>query len=231
MHHMQSGDFSMWAAVTFGLLTSFGHCIGMCSGIVVAYSTAKLDGKSRGGQLAAHLLYSLGRICTYAALGLIAGVLGAALSVSAPVKAIVMIALGLVMILIGVSLLGWIKFLPLLESGGIIQSGWYRRTFGTLIGSKSLLSVYGIGVLNGLIPCGAVYAALAMAITAPSAAGSAAAMALFGAATAPSLFLAGAFTSVLAMTKFRGVAVKLAALVVIALGALTLWRSITALLS
>jgi sulfite exporter TauE/SafE len=231
MHQMQSVDFSIWGTAAFGLLTSFGHCIGMCSGIVVAYSAAKLDGKSRGGQLLAHLLYSFGRISTYAALGLIAGVLGAAISVSAEVKAIVMITLGLVMILMGVSLLGGIKFLSFLENGRIVQSGWYKRTFGALIGSKSFLSVYGIGVLNGLVPCGAVYAAIAMAITAGSATGSAAAMALFGAATAPSLFLAGAFTSALAITKFRGAAVKLAALVVITLGALTLLRFIAALVS
>ena len=60
--------------ITIAFLGSFGHCIGMCGGIVVAYSTTKIDDEwSKTKQSFAHLLYSFGRIFTYTTLGAMFG--------------------------------------------------------------------------------------------------------------------------------------------------------------
>ena len=224
-HEMAMMDFSLLSVLVFGLLTSFGHCLGMCSGIVVAYSSAKLAGKNRAQQAVAHLLYALGRITVYAVLGGAVTLIGAVFAVSMTTRGAVLAVLGAVMVVIGVSLLGRIGFLAFLESSAIVQSACYKRSFGALIGSKNPAAFYGIGLLNGLIPCGAVYAALAMAITSGSALGGAGAMAVFGAATAPSLFAVGLLVGFASQFKFRAVITKLSALVVIAMGCWTMYRA------
>ncbi len=63
--------------ITIAFLGSFGHCIGMCGGIVVAYSSAKVDaGFSKQKQILSHLLYSFGRVSTYVSMGVLFGYLG-----------------------------------------------------------------------------------------------------------------------------------------------------------
>ncbi|GHV04716.1 membrane protein [Campylobacterota bacterium] len=224
-HEMAMMDFSLLSVLVFGLLTSFGHCLGMCSGIVVAYSSAKLEGRTRAQQTLAHLLYALGRISVYAILGGAITAIGSVFAVSMTTRGVVLAALGLVMILIGISLLGKTRFLVFLENSSIVQSAWYKRSFGVLIGSKNPAAFYGIGLLNGLIPCGAVYAALAMALTSGSVLGGAGAMAVFGVATAPSLFAIGLFVGLASQLKFRAVITKLSAVVVIAMGCWTIYRA------
>ena len=52
---------SIISIFTIAFLGSFGHCIGMCGGIVVAYSTMKINpNSSKFSQGVSHLLYSLG---------------------------------------------------------------------------------------------------------------------------------------------------------------------------
>jgi sulfite exporter TauE/SafE len=231
MGGMGGMDFSLIAVLLFGLSGSLGHCIGMCSPIVVAYSSAKLNGAGKLRQLSAHALYALGRITIYALLGLIFGLIGAVLTPTPTAKAIFSLILGAAMVAIGLALFFGSRLLAALESDALIRSGGYKRAFGTLIRSRNMASFYAIGVLNGLLPCGMVYAALAMALNAPSAIGAAGAMAAFGLATAPSLFMIGLFAGALANSKLRAIVSKIAAVFVIVMGAWTLYRAITALLA
>ena len=61
---MQSID--LFSIATIAFLGSFGHCVGMCGGIVIAYSSTKVQqGWRKKEQSISHLLYSLGRILTY----------------------------------------------------------------------------------------------------------------------------------------------------------------------
>lgn len=69
--------FSLISIISIALLGSFGHCIGMCGGIVVAYSSTKIKSEySKTIQSVAHLLYSFGRVTTYTILGAIFGFIG-----------------------------------------------------------------------------------------------------------------------------------------------------------
>jgi sulfite exporter TauE/SafE len=228
---MAGMNFSLIGVVIFGLSASFGHCIGMCSPIVVAYASVKLNGAGKLRQISAHLLYALGRISVYVLLGLIFGLLGELFTPSPTAKSIFLLALSAAMIAIGLALFFRSSRLFLaLENGALIRSERYKRTFGALFGSKNMASFYAIGALNGLLPCGMVYAALAMALSASSAIKTAGAMAAFGLATAPSLFAFGLLAGAMANSQLRGILSKAAALFVIVMGFWTLYRALTALI-
>ena len=62
---------------------------------------------------------------------------------------------------------------------------WAKTTLGRLFQQPTLPALYATGLLNGLLPCGLVYLALAGALSAPGVAGAAAYMALFGLGTLP----------------------------------------------
>ena len=133
-------------------LGSVGHCIGMCGGIVVAYSSSKIDQKdSWAKQTIAHLSYNFGRVTTYAMLGAVFGLLGKAIAFTPTTKGVLFLLTGVLMILAGLSLLGNLKFLNSAE-WSVSKNAWYQNAFRKLISSKSLPSFYLLGMLNGIIP-------------------------------------------------------------------------------
>jgi len=204
-------------------LGSFGHCIGMCGGIVIAYSSAKVDNNWGTGRKAmAHLLYSLGRTSTYMLLGSIFGYLGGVSTFTNQANGILLVVAGVAMILSGLSLVGAIKFLNSYDSP-LTRSRWFGEVFRSLLNNDSLYSLYVLGMLNGLLPCGFVYF---FAITAASTASplwGAVVMMVFGLSTTPALFGLGFFVSLFQRGGLRSVMIRLAALAVIVYGAYTLY--------
>lgn len=209
---------------TTAFLASFGHCIGMCGGIVVAYSSSKIDEKdSYFRQTFAHLSYNLGRVTTYAFIGALFGFLGQTLSFTPITKGILFILTGVLMILAALSLLGKLNFLNKLEVS-FSKYAWYQKTFRKLISSKSFGSFYLLGVLNGMIPCGLVYSFAIIAASTASPLWGAIVMASFGLATIPALFFLGFVTKFLQQGSLRGTMMKVAALFVIFYGVFTLYK-------
>ena len=205
-------------------LGSVGHCIGMCGGIVVAYSSSKIDQKdSWGKQTVAHLSYNFGRVTTYAMLGAIFGLLGKAIAFTPTTKGILFLLTGVLMILAGLSLLGNLKFLNSAE-WSVSKNAWYQNAFRKLISSKSLPSFYLLGMLNGIIPCGLVYSFAIIAASTASPLWGAVVMATFGLATIPALFFLGSITKFLQKGSLRGTMMKLAAMLVVFYGLLTMYK-------
>ena len=202
---------------------SFGHCIGMCGGIVIAYSSSKIDMEwSRTRQAGAHLLYSLGRTGTYVLLGVVFGYLGSVTRFSNTANGILLLVAGVAMVLAGLSLLGKVRFLTVIEHT-ISSSAWYRRSFKNLIGRRSLSSFFILGLLNGLLPCGFVYFfAIAAASTASPLWGGVV-MGVFGLSTLPALFSLGFFVGLFKQSSLRHLMVRLASIAVIAYGGYTLY--------
>ena len=156
---------SIISIITIAFLGSFGHCVGMCGGIVIAYSSTKIKSDwTKKIQAIAHLLYSFGRVTTYTILGALFGLVGGVVTFDNLTSGIFLIITGLMMVLVGLSLMGKIKFLTILEHS-CSKSPLYQSTFKSLLGSDSLFSFYLLGMLNGLLPCGFVYV---FAITAAS---------------------------------------------------------------
>ena len=210
--------------MSIAFLGSFGHCIGMCGGIVLAYSTIKIEPQSsKVSQSGAHLLYSSGRVLTYSILGAIFGALGGVVTFSNNANGALLIFAGIAMVLAGLSLMGKIKFLTLIEHS-FSSSSLYKNTFKKVLNSKSNLSFFLLGMLNGLLPCGFVYF---FAITAASTADpvyGALVMAIFGMSTIPAMFGLGFLASLTSATSFRNMMMSLASIAVILYGAYTIYN-------
>lgn len=210
------------------LLGGFGHCIGMCGGIVLAYS-GKLtqNAITQKGQLVIyHTLYSLGRITTYVLLGAIVGALGSMFSVNGTLRGALFVFAGVAMILAGLSLFGKISFLIRLEHS-IQNSKWYQSRFQEALSLKTPASLYILGLLNGLLPCGFVYAFLFSAAGFASVPKAMLIMLIFGIGTLPSLFLFGLLANTFFYKpNFRKILMNLAAIAIIVFGGLMVQKGI-----
>lgn len=210
--------------ITIAFLGSFGHCIGMCGGIVIAYSGTKVDQQwSKTKQAVAHLFYSLGRVLTYVVLGAMFGYLGGVVTFNNTANGILWVVAGIAMILAGLSLLGKTKFLTMIEHS-FSRSIWYQQSFKALLRNQSLLSFFLLGMLNGLLPCGFVYF---FAITAASTADpfyGALVMLIFGLSTIPALFSLGFFVGIFKQSALRNIMIRLAAIAVLLYGAFTIYN-------
>lgn len=210
--------------ISIAFLGSFGHCIGMCGGIVLAYTTIKIKPESsKVSQSIAHLLYSFGRVFTYSILGAIFGALGGVVLFSNNANGILLIVAGIAMVLAGLSLMGKIKFLTLIEHS-FSSSPFYKKTFQKILHSQSNVSFFLLGMLNGLLPCGFVYF---FAITAASTAdplSGALVMAIFGMSTIPAMFGVGFLASLASATSFRNMMMSLSSVAVILYGTFTIYN-------
>ncbi len=134
----------------------------------MAYSSAKIDPTSSSfHQFLSHFIYNVGRISAYIILGILFGALGSLFTFSAYVSGYFYFFAGIVMVLMGLSMMGKMKFLTSLESN-IAFHPLIKKIFSHLIHTKTLVSFYGLGLLNGFLPCGLVYFFLATAATSGS---------------------------------------------------------------
>ena len=210
--------------ITIAFLGSFGHCIGMCGGIVIAYSSTKIeDNWSKQKQAFAHILYSLGRVFTYVILGAMFGFLGGVAMFNNLANGSLLILAGVFMIFAGLSLAGKIKFLSLIEHS-FSTAPWYQKLFRELLKTKSLYSFFMLGMLNGLLPCGLVYFFAVTAASTGSAFYGALVMLIFGLSTIPSLFSLGFFVGLYKSGKFRNIMIRVAALSVFLFGLYTIYQ-------
>ena len=209
---------SIITIITIAFLGSFGHCVGMCGGIVIAYSSTKIKNSwSKKLQATAHLLYSFGRITTYTILGALFGLVGGVVTFDNLTSGILLLVTGSMMVLIGLSLMGKIRFLTTIEHS-CSKSPLYQSTFKSLIGSDSLMSFYLLGMLNGLLPCGFVYVFAITAASTGSPVWGAFVMFIFGLSTIPALFSLGFFIGLFKKTNLRDLFIKLASYLVIGFG-------------
>jgi len=217
------GNIDFIIILTTAFLGSLGHCIGMCGGIVIAYSSTIKKNHTPYYSTFVHLAYNFGRVTTYTLLGAFFGLIGKVIAFTPTTKGILFLFTGLLMILAGVSLLGKLKFLNSAE-WSISNYPWYQKSFKKLIQSSSYKSFYLLGMLNGIIPCGLVYSfAIFSASTANPFLG-ALVMATFGLATIPALFFLATLTKILQKGSLRSTMMRLASILVIAYGFFTLYK-------
>ncbi len=193
----------------------------MCGGIVLAYSSAKIDGNlGRAHELYSHITYSLGRVSTYAFIGALSGLAGGVFAFRSEAKGVMLIIAGIVMVLVGLSLSGKINFLTSIEHS-VSNQGWFKRSFASLLRSRSYYSFFLLGVLNGIIPCGFVYFFAIAAASSASPLDGAIIMAIFGLATIPAMLLLGSSFGMLKGSSLRAFFLKIASFVVFLFGIYT----------
>jgi sulfite exporter TauE/SafE len=213
--------------VLLGGLLGSAHCVGMCGGFAL---TVGLGARNQAANVRRQLVYSCGRVFTYAFLGSAAGFAG---------FWFVQQTRALVHAQVGLSLLAG----ALLTVQGLLALGVFRRRgagwpgigprppcpAGTLVGaflsSPRWTDVFVAGVLNGLLPCGLVYSYLSLASSTASLPGGLATMLAFGAGTVPVMVLTGTGSSLLSYAARRGL-FQLAAVCVLLTGVLAIARGV-----
>lgn len=166
------------AALTLGFISNF-HCIGMCGPIALALPVNSNVPLIKTIKI---MSYNMGRVTTYGLLGLLFGIIG---------KSFVMVGLQhWLSIFSGIFILLFFLVPKIFNNGKAYQLiSFLKNKMGYFLKKKGTGSLYLLGVLNGLLPCGLVYLAVAVAITLGNPLYSSLYMMFFGLATIPSMFI------------------------------------------
>lgn len=168
------------AGLGMGIAGSF-HCIGMCGPLALSIP---LDATSSFARLLSVWLYNLGRVLTYFLMGMVLGWAGYRFAIIG-YQQYFSIAMGvaLLMMLLPARYFPEIKWLKNAQQG-------IKRTLARFLARRNRpLSFLLIGALNGLLPCGLVYMAIATALVIGGAFTSGIFMAAFGLGTIPLMAL------------------------------------------
>ena len=216
-------ELSLIAAMLVGLLGGV-HCVGMCGGLVGAFS---LQLPGQGPRLSWHFAANLGRIASYAIAGGIAGALGGTslfLQKLFPVEQVLYAFTSLMLILLGLYLAGFAQTVLVLEKlgGGVWKK--LQPLLGKLLPIHSAPQAFAAGMVWGWLPCGLVYSVLITALASGSPVQGALTMAAFGLGTLPNLLAMGLFASHLQPLLQKRLLRVTAGLLVMALGLLGLAR-------
>lgn len=225
-------DIEFIAIFLVGLFGGFGHCIGMCGGFVMTY-TLKIQetdqtAPSRWQAIYPHLLYNSGRVLTYVILGEIFGFLGSSLGVIfalRDIQGVLQLFAGLVMVIMGFDLAGWI---PASGPDSFPGISGFKRLVRSMFNRVNRKNIFILGMILGFIPCGLVYAAGAKAAATQSILGGMITMLVFGLGTFPAMVITG-LTVNLISNKLRKQLYRIAAIMVILLGILAILRGIDAM--
>jgi sulfite exporter TauE/SafE len=205
-----------------GFTVGFGHCIGMCGPIVVSLSL-----NSKESHLVfRHLLYNAGRVITYGILGGLAGTLGSFTILASSILSLqkgVLIFAGILILLMGLAMGGWLPFGNFFGSGG--SSSVFSKWFQRFSAAKSSVCFLLLGLLLGLLPCGPVYTVLIASARAGMSAESAlqaflsgmGLMVAFGVGTLPALLLVGKLAG-LGWLKSRQVIYRISSVLMVLVG-------------
>ncbi|MFT3826989.1 MAG: sulfite exporter TauE/SafE family protein [Chitinophagaceae bacterium] len=166
------------SGLLLGVAGSF-HCAGMCGPLVLSLPMQQSPGVTRTVNL---LLYNVGRIVTYTSIGLLMGLVGRRIYLAgfqqwlSVLMGIIVLFLALQYFLrkhIGQPVWAQLLYTKLLQ--------WMGRFLQLRNGAGFFL----LGMINGLLPCGMVYLALAGALSNASVVSSGLFMFSFGTGTLP----------------------------------------------
>ncbi len=207
----------MWyTAIMIGLAGSF-HCLGMCSPLIVASTRGNSQTFTR------RIYYNGGRIMVYALQGALVSSVGLAFEF-AGVQQWVSLTLGALLILAGI--LGITSFRLPFVSGGLIRfTGWLKMMFSKFLAARTMSSTVILGSLNGILPCGLTYIALAYCVTLPKPSDGFLFMTFFGLGTLPVMLgAAGGLQWIIG--KFNVTARTITTVTVIIIGSMLVARGI-----
>jgi len=161
-------------------LTGSLHCVGMCGPIAMMVNV-----RTNNNLLINRLLYNSGRTVTYVVMGVVVGFLGKIVQWGG-LQAKVSIGVGILILVALMIPKVQQLFIPSL-SAFVVH---LKQAFSKHLQSTKPFSALFTGVLNGFLPCGLVYAALAIALVQVTPLNSALVMFLFGMGTVPAMLAA-----------------------------------------
>jgi uncharacterized protein len=206
-------DFNTSYLVAFvmGLFSSL-HCIGMC-GSIIGSLTLTLPAEIRQNKLQLFsfvLNYNLGRIFSYTLAGTLLGLVQILFNLPfahGHGHRVLQILSAIVMSSAGLYLAGWFPRFAYIEKIG--AKFWKKiEPFGRkLMPVKNRLNAFLFGIIWGWLPCGLVYAALALAVTSGNSFKSGLTMLAFGLGTLPAVMgigiMTGTLTKLSRMQRFK----------------------------
>ncbi|MBF0126327.1 MAG: sulfite exporter TauE/SafE family protein [Magnetococcales bacterium] len=217
--------------VFFTTLLASGHCIGMCGGVAMACSLGHGNDPEQPfwhpRRIRLPLLYTLGRLGTYLLLGAASGWLGSMalfLLRPSPLFGIPHVAVGLIMIVMGLETCGLIA----LGNPGGNGDGWLARGIRSTSGAPRNRRALGMGIITGLLPCSMHWAFQAKAFESGSLSGGLAILSAFGLGTLPAMLGFGMLSTWLDH-KTRRKILFVAGLLIVVMGAMSLKRGIVRL--
>jgi uncharacterized protein len=169
----------LYTAIILGLMGSF-HCAGMCGPIALSLP---LQGNSILQKISGSLLYNVGKTIMYGIIGLLFGLIGQGF-VLIGFQQWISIAMGSLMIL-SVLLPSLFQKVHVPFASTFSQN--VRTRLQAMFIIKSKLSLFLLGIINALLPCGLVYMAIAGSIGTGNAFSGMLFMILFGLGTIPML--------------------------------------------
>ena len=216
------------AAFGAGLLGS-AHCLGMCGGISGLFAAGATVASIKT-QLPLAIAYNVGRVMSYAFLGVIVGTIGGAAVGSIPdLAGPVRLVSGLLIIVVGLQVaFNWRLLAPVEKVGMAIWNRLVPHTRG-LIPATSVAKATGLGLFWGWLPCGLVYSALLLAATTAEPVGGGLVMIAFGLGTMPAMIATGLSAAKLSAFMSRN---RLGAgLLILVLGVATIAMPLSSMLS
>lgn len=211
-------------AVVTGSLLSSAHCVGMCGGFAAAVGAGS---RTFAPLLVRQLVYTSGRIFTYAFLGAVGGLAGQSLArfngAFVTTQQVFSILAGTIMVFVGLSSLGW---LPRRRAGGVgVVTRLWSSLFREFLNAKGRVGHFLAGIATGFLPCGLVYTFLALAVARGNALEGMVWMAAFGVGTAPAMILIGCGSNTLSRAA-RVRVLQFAAVAMIVMGGMSIYRAI-----
>jgi len=169
----------LYSALLLGLISSL-HCLGMCGPIAMMLPVSRNNPARKALQI---LVYHAGRITSYGLLGLVFGIVGKGLYLAGIQQWLSIIA-GVA--IIAIAMVPEKIFARYNFSKPVYRViSYIKSSLGSQFRKSGYKALFTTGSLNGLLPCGLVYAALFGAIAMQSAGFGALYMALYGLGTIP----------------------------------------------
>jgi len=186
---LNEGNVNLWIILVIGLLAGF-HCMGMCGGIVVAYSSSNI--KNKNTSQVPHIQYNLGRVISYTIIGGILGGIGAFFGINPVFTGTIIIVASSFMIIMGLNFLFDLKILKRLQprTPAFIAKIVFKQKQ-----EKKPKAPFIIGLLTGFMPCGPLQAIQLYALTQGNFFDGAAVMFVYALGTVPFLFSFGTIVS------------------------------------
>ncbi|MFM6925949.1 MAG: sulfite exporter TauE/SafE family protein [Ferruginibacter sp.] len=169
----------LFVAFMIGIVGSF-HCVGMCGPLAMSLP---LSSNGFRDKISGAFIYNAGRIVTYSIFGLLFGLIGQTAALFNFQQWLSIGTGSLILLFIIMP-----KKYKIQSTASGYTTAFFTRVrmeLGRLFTQKNNSSLFVIGLLNGLLPCGLVYMAVAGAIAAGSTWNSALFMAAFGLGTLP----------------------------------------------
>lgn len=227
-------DYNITGAFLVGLMGA-GHCIGMCGGLVGAFSSqlATTPGQNQlASKLKFLLTYNLGRILSYSLAGALVGGSASALGMLFDIDLYLItlrVIAGVMMIITGLYIAQIWSGVVQIERLGKFIWRFLSPLANRVVPIRTLHQAFVGGVLWGWLPCGLVYSTLTWAVASHSAQQGALIMFAFGLGTLPALLSAGAAANMLGQWVQKRAVRVVSGLILVLFGLQTLYIAIAQL--